>query len=254
MNVGGEQYELSFKIWMCGGELYDAPCSRVGHIYREHNPRPDDDDEYLYIVKYFDLKFYHIHHSDTISLCFIFFSFFDLQNFKRVAEVWMDEYKQFLYKKEPELYAMADAGDLTEQKALREKLKCKPFKWFLKEIAFDLMEMYPPEEPPNEAWGAIQSYDVRYCAAKIEQNLDQPIGLSQCMGNVENPILNQFFVYTWRQEIRLHQTELCLDVSETKKDAPVALFICHHFQGNQLWKYDPVNIHLSNSVFRGNFI
>nr|AIA91740.1 CAZy families GT27/CBM13 protein [uncultured bacterium] len=41
---------------------------------------------------------------------------------KEVAEVWMDEYAQYLYMRRPH-YKSIDPGDLTKQKALRERLK-----------------------------------------------------------------------------------------------------------------------------------
>ncbi|KAH9629064.1 hypothetical protein HF086_011327 [Spodoptera exigua] len=92
---GGEQYELSFKIWQCGGRMVDAPCSRVGHIYRKFAPFPNPG------------------HGDFVG-----------KNYRRVAEVWMDEYAQFLYARRPH-YRNIDPGDISEQKALRQRLQCK---------------------------------------------------------------------------------------------------------------------------------
>ena len=67
----------------------------------------------------------------------------------------MDEYAEYLYQRRPH-YRNIDPGDLTEQKAIRTKLNCKPFKWFMTEIAFDLPKYYPPVEPPNIASGEVR--------------------------------------------------------------------------------------------------
>lgn len=74
------------------------------------------------------------------------------QNLKRVAEVWMDEYAEYIYQRRPE-YRHLSAGDVTAQKELRNNLNCKSFKWFMSEVAWDLPKFYPPVEPPAAAWG-----------------------------------------------------------------------------------------------------
>ena len=66
----------------------------------------------------------------------------------------MDEYKEYLYMRKTK-YRDLDPGDLTEQKAVRERLQCKSFKWFMKNVAFDLPKKYPLVEPPDFATGEV---------------------------------------------------------------------------------------------------
>lgn len=61
---GGENLEMSFRIWMCGGQLIQVPCSRVGHVFRSR--RPYDEGGWR----------------DTFT-----------RNSVRLANVWLDEYK-----------------------------------------------------------------------------------------------------------------------------------------------------------------
>ena len=67
---GGENFELSYKLWMCGGRILFVPCSRAGHIYRlpewHGNEKPVQE--------------------NNISVTLI--------NYMRVVEVWWDDWKK----------------------------------------------------------------------------------------------------------------------------------------------------------------
>ncbi|XP_034406927.1 polypeptide N-acetylgalactosaminyltransferase 10-like isoform X2 [Cyclopterus lumpus] len=207
---GGEQYEISFKVWMCGGRMEDTPCSRVGHIYRKYVP---------YKVP------------GGVSLA---------RNLKRVAEVWMDEYAEYIYQRRPE-YRHLSAGDMTAQKELRNRLNCMDFKWFMSKVAWDLPKHYPPVEPPAAAWGEIRNVGNGMCLESKHVVSGSPVRLESCAkGRTEVSWSHgQVFTFGWREDIRvgdpMHTKKVCFDA--VSHNSPVTLYDCHGMKGNQLWRY-----------------
>ncbi|KAG7227510.1 hypothetical protein INR49_005325 [Caranx melampygus] len=166
---GGENMEISFKIWMCGGEIEIIPCSRVGHIFRGQNPYKFPKDR-----------------QKTVE-----------RNLVRVAEVWLDEYKDLFYGHGYHHLLNKNAvniGNLTEQIELRQRLKCKSFKWYLENV-------YPEIDAPLvKAEGLVFNRGVRKCLSLQKGSLSFEIcDLSK---------QSQHFNYTWMRHVR--QQDLCV--------------------------------------------
>ncbi|KAI6175587.1 Polypeptide N-acetylgalactosaminyltransferase [Aphelenchoides bicaudatus] len=205
---GGEQYELSFKVWQCHGRMVDAPCSRVAHIYRcKHVPFPNPGV------------------GDFIS-----------RNYKRVAEVWMDDYKKFLYKRRPGMERV-DVGDLSKQKAVRERLQCKSFDWFMKEIAFDQDHYYPAIEPADSANGELRNLAADKCVDTQFKNQGERFSLRKCLSDDAASGGEQNLRMSFWYDVRPKDRTVCFDVSQSQERSPIVLFGCHGMKGNQHFKY-----------------
>jgi polypeptide N-acetylgalactosaminyltransferase len=101
---GGENLEMSFRVWTCGGSVEIIPCSRVGHIFRSFHP-------YTFPGNV-----------DSHGL-----------NTARLAEVWMDEYKEYFFHHRPEL-KNANYGDVTKRLEFKKRANCKGFEWYLDNV------------------------------------------------------------------------------------------------------------------------
>eukprot|EP00062_Callorhinchus_milii_P005735 gi/632946106/ref/XP_007888393.1/ PREDICTED: polypeptide N-acetylgalactosaminyltransferase 5 [Callorhinchus milii] len=170
---GGENMELSFKVWMCGGEIEIIPCSRVGHIFRDGNPYTFPKDRIKTVER----------------------------NLARVAEVWLDEYIDVFYGHGYHHLLNGNnvefnIGDLTQQKELRKKLQCKSFQWYLENVYPDL------QAPLVRANGLLFNVGIRKCLA-VENGT---ISFELC--NVKKQ--SQNFSHTWLSLIK--QMDLCLSL------------------------------------------
>uniref|UniRef100_A0A3B3ZCH1 Polypeptide N-acetylgalactosaminyltransferase n=1 Tax=Periophthalmus magnuspinnatus TaxID=409849 RepID=A0A3B3ZCH1_9GOBI len=142
---GGENLEISFRVWQCGGSLEIIPCSRVGHVFRKQHP-------YTFPGG-----------SGTVFA----------RNTRRAAEVWMDEFKNFYYAAVPSARNVP-YGNIQSRLEMKKRLGCKPFKWYLENV-------YPELRVPDHqdiAFGALQQGGN--CLDTLGHFADGVVGVYEC--------------------------------------------------------------------------
>lgn len=150
---GGEEMEIGFKTWMCGGRLEALPCSRIGHVFRSG--------------RYWNHQVYRVPGEEIH------------RNKLRTALVWMDEYAKIAQIAIPKLPPNMSIGPLDEVRAVRQRLQCKSFQWYLENV-------YPDLKVPNVEGGkagAIRNTGLNACVDSLLQK--QPgnlVGAYPCHG------------------------------------------------------------------------
>uniref|UniRef100_A0A3Q4HPC9 Polypeptide N-acetylgalactosaminyltransferase n=1 Tax=Neolamprologus brichardi TaxID=32507 RepID=A0A3Q4HPC9_NEOBR len=181
---GGENVELGIRVWTCGGSVEVVPCSKIAHIERAHKPYMPDLGPAM------------------------------KRNALRVAEIWMDEYKHNvnLAWNIPFENHGIDIGDISERKKLRERLNCKPFKWYLDNV-------YPKLDPWDDLLAYGGNLDADMCIDQGPVPGHTPIAYN-CYyygPQVSEAPYNYVDNHKYKgKELKNRQTKRCLEIINKK--------------------------------------
>ncbi|XP_075386665.1 polypeptide N-acetylgalactosaminyltransferase 16 [Tenrec ecaudatus] len=196
---GGENFELSFRVWMCGGSLEIVPCSRVGHVFRKRHP-------------------YNFPEGNALTY---------IRNTKRTAEVWMDEYKQYYYEARPSAIGKA-FGSVATRIEQRKKMNCKSFRWYLENVYPELTV------PEKEVLPGIIKQGVNCLESQGQDTAgDTLLGMGICRGSAKNPPAAQAWLFS---DHLIQQQGKCLAAAFPSPGALVALQVCNPKEGSQKWR------------------
>lgn len=212
---GGENLEISFRIWMCGGQLIIVPCSRVGHIFRKRRPYGSPGGQ------------------DTMA-----------HNSLRLAHVWMDEYKEQYLSLRPELRDRG-YGDISERVALRQRLQCRSFRWYLDTVYPEMQTVANGNKQQQPLFinkgarrpkvlqrGRLRNLATGRCL--VAQGRASQKGGAVVLRPCDPRDPEQDWAYDQEGQLVLAGL-LCLDVSEVRTFDPPRLMKCHGSGGSQQW-------------------